>query len=1022
MRRLIGLMTVIAVMLFNLSIVKAESEIDFEDLFENHQSVMLIIHPQTGEIFYANQAAVDFYGYPKHQLMGMNIDDINMLTPEEVAAERQRAADEERNFFNFKHQLADGDIRTVHVYSYPVEINGDTYLFSIVIDQTVLAATEARNRLLIMGVISLITLGVITTTSLMIVLWRKNLRLKETDERFKVLHNASLGGIVIHDQGVIIDCNQGLSDITGYSHEELIGMDGLLLFTPDQRDFVMHQIQSGHEMSYESLGLRKNGEIYPIRLEARNIPYKGKRVRVAEFRDITQSKSMENRLIKSERRLDRAMAVKNEGIWDWDLEADLVEFDDRYYVMAGYSPQEFPSTFEAFQKRVHPEDFNRVENTIKNYITGKHSDFQVEFRFMRKDESWMWIEGKGKIFEYTEDGQPKRFIGTHTDITQRKHIEAELKKSEEKFRIAQEMSPDGFTILKPVRNETGEIIDFTFVYENEAVARINRTDPEEVMGKSLLELLPDHRGTAIFEKYMEVANTGRSQVIEQVNVEQIISDSIWLRLVIVSMGEDIAILAHDITEKRKAEERLEKSEMKYRTLIKQSADGLFLHDLEGNIVEVNDAAIKLTGYGEEELLTLNVFDIHRKGSQFTMDKSQVLKLWKDLKIGDMYKDEAEHQRKDGSVYPVELSLNKISLEGQAYIFAVISDITERKSREREIVHISNHDYLTDIPNRRYFQEMLMKYDKERFYPLGIIYLDMNGLKLINDAYGHQFGNEALRLTADKLNSVKEKNQFLARIGGDEFAMICPNTNAAKLDRMIRKIEKTKDQISVKDINVSLAVGYDIKHREDESIRTTITRAENNMYRNKVVEGMSGRNDVIKSILQTLQNKFAEEKVHSERVSEYCRTIGEAMNLKKEDLNELQMAGLYHDIGKITIPDRILDKPGKLTEDEWEIMRKHTVSGYQILRAADRYSNIAEYAMSHHERIDGKGYPNGITGDKIPLFSRIIAVADAYEAMTADRPYRKALKKQEAVEELKRHAGTQFDADIVDVFLTQVGQL
>jgi HD-GYP domain-containing protein (c-di-GMP phosphodiesterase class II) len=147
-------------------------------------------------------------------------------------------------------------------------------------------------------------------------------------------------------------------------------------------------------------------------------------------------------------------------------------------------------------------------------------------------------------------------------------------------------------------------------------------------------------------------------------------------------------------------------------------------------------------------------------------------------------------------------------------------------------------------------------------------------------------------------------------------------------------------------------------------------------------------------------------------------MGEALHFDDDAIKELELAGLMHDIGKITIPDRILDKPGKLTDEEWKIMKTHTINGYNILRSADKYSRLAEYALTHHERWDGSGYPNGLQGEDIPLFSRIINICDSYEAMTADRPYRKAPGKDFAIRELKRCAGSQFDAKLVDVFIHQ----
>lgn len=185
---------------------------------------------------------------------------------------------------------------------------------------------------------------------------------------------------------------------------------------------------------------------------------------------------------------------------------------------------------------------------------------------------------------------------------------------------------------------------------------------------------------------------------------------------------------------------------------------------------------------------------------------------------------------------------------------------------------------------------------------------------------------------------------------------------------------------------------------------------------KLVEGVSARNHTIKAILTTLTEKHELERINSERVSNICYMIGEKMGLNKDSLKELKLSGLFHDIGKISIPDSILFKPDKLSKEEYEIIKDHTKNGYQILRAADAYSDFAEHALYHHEKMDGSGYPDGLKGKDIPLFARIISVADAYEAMTSDRPYRKALPIEKAMQELETFKGTQFDKKIVDIFI------
>jgi HD-GYP domain-containing protein (c-di-GMP phosphodiesterase class II) len=192
-----------------------------------------------------------------------------------------------------------------------------------------------------------------------------------------------------------------------------------------------------------------------------------------------------------------------------------------------------------------------------------------------------------------------------------------------------------------------------------------------------------------------------------------------------------------------------------------------------------------------------------------------------------------------------------------------------------------------------------------------------------------------------------------------------------------------------------------------------------MYSKKTLHNQSSRNQVITALFNSLKEKYNEERIHSDRVSQYCLAMGKKMNLTYSEVLELELAGRMHDIGKITIPDHILKKPGKLTEDEWQVMKSHTTNGYQILRSADKYSRLADYALTHHERWDGKGYPKGLKQEEIPFFSRIIGICDAYEAMTSDRPYRKAMSKEYAINELKNCSGSQFDPHLVKIFIDEV---
>lgn len=374
----------------------------------------------------------------------------------------------------------------------------------------------------------------------------------------------------------------------------------------------------------------------------------------------------------------------------------------------------------------------------------------------------------------------------------------------------------------------------------------------------------------------------------------------------------------------------------------------------------------------------------------------------------------------GQTLHFESSISPIFDENKQIVGAVgiTRDVTEQQQKQHEIEHISTHDFLTGLFNRRYFNLKIDEVDRLSNYPLGIIMMDLNGLKILNDAYGHSFGDQALIEVANVIHSFMESKDILARIGGDEFAAIIPNTNENDIYQLKKEIQVEISKRKIANLDLSIAIGYAIKYQKEQLIEDVLKEAEDYMYRIKLSEGMSIRNNAIKAILKTLTDKYKDEREHLAKVSQICNKMGKLLNLHEDEIKELELAGLYHDIGKISIPDAILNKPGKLTKEEYEIMKKHTEAGYQILRAADAYSDLAEYALTHHERWDGKGYPRGMSGVEIPYFSRILSIIDAYEAMTSNRVYKEAMTNQEAINEIIRCSGTQFDPDLAKIFVTK----
>ncbi|BCR35241.1 HD domain-containing phosphohydrolase [Mariniplasma anaerobium] len=363
------------------------------------------------------------------------------------------------------------------------------------------------------------------------------------------------------------------------------------------------------------------------------------------------------------------------------------------------------------------------------------------------------------------------------------------------------------------------------------------------------------------------------------------------------------------------------------------------------------------------------------------------------------------------LYDVEGNVEGILSSGE--------DITEQYKKQKEIEFLSYHDSLTGLYNRPYFLEAFKKLNLLKQYPFGIMMIDVNGLKLLNDAFGHLVGDSALKLIGKILLETIDNKNVIARLGGDEFLILLPNTTSDQLNDIKHELKEKIKKYPINNIVLSLAIGFDEITKAASSLDGALTIAENHMYADKIAEGSSSRHRTISAIWEMLTEKFEVERLHSKLVSKYCKKMGQALDLRNDEIIELEQAGMFHDIGKISIPDSILAKPGKLTSEEYEIMKTHSEIGYKILRAADEYSDLAIHALYHHERWDGKGYPKGIKEEEIPLFSRIIGIVDAYEAMTSVRPYKDKMSVKAATQEIIRCSGSQFDPTLAKVFVEKV---
>jgi diguanylate cyclase (GGDEF)-like protein len=304
--------------------------------------------------------------------------------------------------------------------------------------------------------------------------------------------------------------------------------------------------------------------------------------------------------------------------------------------------------------------------------------------------------------------------------------------------------------------------------------------------------------------------------------------------------------------------------------------------------------------------------------------------------------------------------------------------------------------------------------------VGIVVCDIDGLKLINDTLGHEKGNELLKLTSSILRKACREGDCTARIGGDEFVLLLPSRSCQELDDACRLIHKNITAYNADHESMLLSLSLGSCWQENgQYIHDALQEADNSMYRHKLHNGQSARSAILQALMKALEARDFATQGHTERVGELALKLASHLDLAEQCVTDIWLLSKFHDIGKVGIPDQILFKEGPLTKAERAVINRHSEIGYRIARSASDISHVADFILKHHEWWDGKGYPLGLKGEEIPIECRIVAIADAFDAMTNDRPYRKAMSDAEASRQLELFAGQQFDPLIVQIFLEKV---
>ncbi len=440
---------------------------------------------------------------------------------------------------------------------------------------------------------------------------------------------------------------------------------------------------------------------------------------------------------------------------------------------------------------------------------------------------------------------------------------------------------------------------------------------------------------------------------------------------------------------------------------------------------VSPSIERLSGYNPQDILGLSLKELLTPLSydSFNVQLEKRLVQFRESRDDtEIYRDELEIVCKNGSNLWCEVNSHcLLDQNGQLILVGVVRDISERMELQKQLEYFSMHDQMTGLYNRTYFEEEIRRLSKTREYPITMISADLNGLKLINDSMGHDYGDRLLRAAADVLSDSLRGSDVLARVGGDEFCAILLNTNEKIAEKVLNRIRSSVRQFcdNNPDLHLSLSLGSATAPDDSISFAELFKRADDAMYNDKFAPSTSARNKILKNLMEVLAEKDYIAEGHAKRLANLCRRMGEKLDISPRQQADLALLAQVHDLGKVGIPDSIIFKKEPLTDDEWRIIQQHPEKGHRIALSSNYLTGVANLILKHHERWDGQGYPLGLKGLEIPLECRILTLADAYDAMVNVRPYSAAKTREEALDEVKACSGLQFDPNLVPTFIEVV---
>ncbi|MCX8094874.1 MAG: PAS domain S-box protein [Caldisericia bacterium] len=670
----------------------------------------------------------------------------------------------------------------------------------------------------------------------------------------------------------------------------------------------------------------------------------------------------------------------------------VIEIEGNFENITGFNKNEFINKNINLENYIYKDDFEKIQNLISNVNKNENQAYTEIFRFINKNGEIKWASINISILR-AEIPRVKIIQGIVTDITESVKTKEELFETEKKFKVLFENSPVGITLT----DKNGEII-----YCNPKWEEIMGYKLHELKNIKWMDLTYPEDLQEDLEKFNKlVKGELYSYSLEKRGIRKN-GEIFWMNLKVVRVDDEKGnflyeiAMTEDITIRKEMEIKLKESEKRFRTLFEKSPIGITMSDRDGKLLASNDAFLKMVGYSLDELSKIS-WKEYTYPDDIDKDWENFQKLIN--KEIDFYTIEKRFVRKDGEIIFARLNCAALFDEkGEfQFEFAMIEDITESKILENAL-------YESEKKFRLFFEKN----------PLGVAIVDENDNYIAyNNVYLNLLGyseEELKKLTWKDITfpeDYKRQYELFKKLINKEIDYFNIEKRYIRKDGNIFWGQLFAS--AVYDENGKFLYSFGILRDITEEKRL---KEELEESRKKLAKSLD---NVLNLVTKITEMKDPYTLGHQGRVAYLAEKIAKKLNLPEDVVEKIRLASFMHDIGKLTIPTEVLNKGGKLSENEFSLVKEHSHNGYEIIKRVEYLSPIADIVLQHHERFDGSGYPLGLKDDDILLEARIIAVCDVYEAMTSHRPYRPAFSCEEALKELKEKKGILYDPIIVDIF-------